>query len=55
MAENRRKTGGSRSLAEIGTATEFKPGQSGNLNGRPRTAKFSEGAVGVLKREASAV
>lgn len=30
------------SLVEAGKATRFQPGQSGNPNGRPATAKFSE-------------
>ena len=42
MTRNRRKTGGASSLAEAGQNTRFQPGRSGNPNGRPRTAKFSE-------------
>jgi len=38
--ENRRKTGEA-NLAR-GEAFRFKPGQSGNPGGRPRTGKFSE-------------
>jgi hypothetical protein len=40
--KNRRKTGAS--ILEAGKATRFKPGQSGNPDGRPRTAKFNEAA-----------
>lgn len=37
-----KKTRETTSLVEAGKATRFQPGQSGNPNGRPATAKFSE-------------
>ena len=40
LPENRRKTG--EANLERGAQTRFKPGQSGNPGGRPRTAKISE-------------
>lgn len=60
MSKNRRITGGDSSFVESGKATRFSPGQSGNPNGRPRTAKFSEacrrlaeevGSAGLTKAE----
>ena len=39
--KNRGKAG---AIVEAGKATRFKPGQSGNPAGRPRTAKFNEAA-----------
>ena len=40
-AKNRGKAG---AIVEAGKATRFKPGQSGNPAGRPRTGKFNEAA-----------
>jgi len=36
------KSAANTSLVEAGRATQFRPGESGNLQGRPATAKFSQ-------------
>lgn len=41
MPENRRKTGANKCIA-AGEATRWKPGQSGNPGGRPKTALLSQ-------------
>ena len=46
-AQNRRKTGKPR--PPNGEKTRWKPGQSGNPKGRPRTAKFSEAMAQLWK------
>lgn len=51
MPQNRRITGSDVRLAEIGRATRFKPGQSGNPGGRPRKYMISEAAVAALAEE----
>lgn len=43
--ENRRKTG---SAAPVGEATRWKPGQSGNPGGRPKTAPLSQACRELL-------
>jgi hypothetical protein len=46
--ENRRKRGGID--PKIGRATQFKPGQSGNPGGRPKTLPITEHLREVLSR-----
>ena len=45
MPENRRKTG---AKVPNGEATQFKPGQSGNPGGRPKTAALSNACRDLL-------
>jgi hypothetical protein len=45
MPENRRKTG---TGIAIGEATRFKPGESGNPGGRPKTAPLSQACRELL-------
>lgn len=45
MPENRRKTGG---VVPSGEATRWKPGQSGNPGGRPKTAPLSHACRELL-------
>jgi hypothetical protein len=47
MPENRRKTG---KTIQGGEATRFKPGQSGNPGGRPKTAPLSQACRELLAR-----
>lgn len=42
MKRKKQKRGAAIPLVEAGKNTQFKPGVSGNPNGRPATAKFSE-------------
>lgn len=49
MADEEKKKPGNPSIVEAGKATQWKPGQTGNPNGRPRTAKYSEAARRLLE------
>lgn len=40
----KKKQGKAGAIVEAGKATRFKPGQSGNPAGRPKTARFNEAA-----------
>jgi hypothetical protein len=46
---NRRKTGETPDLVEAGKNTRFKPGQSGNPQGRPRTKIFRDIAREIVE------
>jgi hypothetical protein len=52
VRENRRKTGGGFGVTvppEVGRATQFKPGESGNPGGRPRTRGLLDVLRGAVK------
>jgi hypothetical protein len=51
MPENRHKTGFRGPSPEVGKSTQFKPGQSGNPGGRPKSRLQSEAYRTELAKE----